>query len=353
MSETMRREILGQPQLLADILPGLRKSAADLQLPEGATIRAGGCVDSAFAAAAMAGWFQSCGLPYRSATAHDLAYHSPVARNDMVLLMSISGGTRRTVQAARRVRKEGASTVAITCNQDSALATACDHVLPQGFQPLSRKTPHTADYLATLLALSVLGEQWGRQPVSRLDGLASTVEMTVAAAKGSAMAFGAGFSAGGKLFALGQGSNKATAEYIAAKYHESGGLPALAAETENFVHGMNFLVEPDDSVLILGGDGDGAFRADELADCMGQLCHSAALARADGTPNQTVGVELLSGMAVEPALSPFVLAVVGQLVCLGTVTERALAVEKTRAGRGDAATHQTVQTNWMSKTRID
>lgn len=349
----MRREIFGQPQLLADILPGLRKNAADLRIPEGATIWAGGCGDSAFAASAMTGWFRSCGLPYRSATAHDLAFHSPVAKNDLVVLMSISGGTRRTAQAARRVKLVGATTVGITCNPDSALATACDHVLPLGFQPLSRKTPHTADYLATLLALSVLGEQWGRLPVSKLHGLADAVEKTITATQGSAMAFGAGLKTGEKLFALGQGSNTATAEYIAAKYHESGGLPALAAETENFVHGMNFLVEPDDSVLILGGDGDGAFRADELAALMGQLCHSVALARADGAPSQLPGVERLSGTAAEPALSPFVLAVIGQLVCLGTVTERALAVEKSRAGRGDAAAHQTVQTDWMSNTRID
>ena len=347
----MRREILGQSKLLADILPGLRREATELALPQGANVWAGGCGDSAFAAAAMAGWFRSCGVPYRSATAHDLAFHSPISRGDVVVLMSISGGTRRTVQAAGHVHDMGASTIAITCNPDSALANACDHVLALGFQPLSRRTPHTADYLATLLALAVLGETWGGQPGDQLNGLAGAVEETIATAKDAAMAFGADLHESGRLFVLGQGGNRATADYIAAKYHESGGLLALSAETENFVHGMNFMVEPDDSVLILGGDGDGAFRADELTSSMGRLCRSVALARADGaTAAQST---LLTGASVEPALSPFVLATIGQLVCLGTVAARGLAVEQMRAGRGDAASHGDVQTNWMSTTRID
>lgn len=353
MSETMRREILGQPRLLADILPGLRRRATDLPPPNRACIWAGGCGDSAFAAAAMAGWFRSCDLPYRAATAHDLAFHTPVARNDMVVLMSISGGTRRTVQAARRLNTAGASTLAITCNADSALAQACDHVLPLGFQPLSRRTPHTADYLATLLALAVLGERWGKQPASRLNGLAAAVETTIETARETAMAFGAGIREQDKLFILGQGSNRATADYIAAKFHESGGLPALAAETENFVHGMNFMVEPNDSVLILGGDGDGAFRANELAASMAMLGPAVAMARADGATGPTARSLSLPGATVEPALSPFVLAAIGQLVCLGTVAERALDVEKTRAGRGDAAAHEAVQAGWMNDTQTD
>ena len=347
----MRREVLGQPELLADILPGLRQEAAKLALPQGASVWAGGCGDSAFAAAAMAGWFRSCGVPYRSATAHELAFHSPIGQSDIVILMSISGGTRRTVQAAGSVQKMGASTVAITCNPDSALGQACDHVLPLGFQPLSRRTPHTADYLATLLALAVLGETWGRRPTDRLNGVPAAVDETITAAKGAAMAFGADLHEAGKLFVLGQGGNRATADYIAAKYHESGGLLALSAETENFVHGMNFMVEPDDGVLILGGDGDGAFRADELASTMGRLCRSVALARADGAA--AAQSTLLTGATIEPMLSPFVLATIGQLVCLGTITARGLAVEETRAGRGDAATHGDVQAGWMSTTRID
>jgi len=347
----MRREILGQPELLAGILPGLRRHAADLPPPHGATVWAAGCGDSAFAAAAMAGWFRSCDVSYRSATAHDLAFHSSVGPDDVVMLMSISGGTRRTVQAAGHVQDMGASTVAITCNPDSALARACDHVLPLGFQPLSRRTPHTADYLATLLALAVLGETWGGRPADQLNSVSGAVEETIATAKGAAMAFGADQHEAGKLFMIGQGGNRATADYIAAKYHESGGLPALSAETENFVHGMNFMVEPDDSVLILGGDGDGAFRADELASSMGRLCRSVALARADGdTAAQST---LLTGATIEPTLSPFVLATIGQLVCLGTITARGLPVEETRAGRGDAATHGDVQSNWMSANRID
>lgn len=347
----MRREILGQPELLAEILPGLRQRAADLPLPSEACVWAGGCGDSAFAAAAMAGWFRSCDVPYRSATAHDLAFHSPVGRDDVVVLMSISGGTRRSVQAAGRVKENGASTIAITCNRDSALARACDHVLPLGFQPLSRRTPHTADYLATLLALAVLGEHWGGQPVDQLNGVAAAVEETIATTKDTAMAFGADLHETGKLFVLGQGGNRATADYIAAKYHESGGLLALSAETENFVHGMNFMVEPNDSVLILGGDGDGAFRADELASAMGRLCRSVAMARADGAA--AAQSTLLASASVEPALSPFVLATIGQIVCLGTVTARGLAVEETRAGRGNAATHGDVQAGWMNTTRID
>ena len=137
MSETMRREIHGQPGLVSEILPKLREAVADLDLSAG-RIWAGGCGDGAFAAGAAAALQVEAGADYRSATAHELAFHAPVREGDLVVLVSISGSTRRTVQAARRAQSMGASTLALTCDADSMLTDVCGQTLLLPFRPLSR-----------------------------------------------------------------------------------------------------------------------------------------------------------------------------------------------------------------------
>lgn len=347
MNETMRREIVGQPDLLTRLLPALRAAVQELTLGTG-RIFAGGCGDSAFAAGAATGLFGAAGIDFRPASAMELAFHASLTQGDLAVLMSISGGTRRTVQAAQRSRALGARTLAVTCDADSALARACDQCLVLPFTPLSRRTPHTADYLATLLALAVLAERCcGRrnEALDRLpDILANVIERSGAAAAGLA---GTGDGAA-KLFVLGQGPNLANAHYIAAKFHEAGGLTALAGETENFVHGMNFMVEPCDTVCVIGGDGPGAFRAAELLPGLIRLCrHVVAIG---GDADVPAGAAALRWPQLPPALSVFPAAVIGQCLCLAWATTRGLDVEAPRAGRPGGDLHMDVQRTWMTRT---
>ena len=264
------------------------------------------------------------------------------------MLASISGSTRRTVQAARKARSVGADTLALTCNPDSVLAIACEKTLVLPFQPLSRRTPHTADYLATLVALAVLAEHLRQQRDETLDILPVIIRGTLASAEALAANLVRSFNPGGKLFVLGQGSNLYTARYIAAKFHESGGLVALAAETEDFVHGVNFMAERDDLFCVIGGDGPGAFRALELVPGLTRLCDRVALV--GNTPNTAAAVVQLEYPAVRPAMTVFPSAVAGQILCLAVAEALGLAVEMPRAGRAAGALHSEVQRGWMTCT---
>ncbi len=76
----MRREIFGQPALLATLLPALRQAAGALEL-SARRVLAGGCGDGAFAAGAAAGMFARSGIDYRSASAQELAFHTAFERN--------------------------------------------------------------------------------------------------------------------------------------------------------------------------------------------------------------------------------------------------------------------------------
>jgi D-arabinose 5-phosphate isomerase GutQ len=83
---------------------------------------------------------------------------------DCVILSSISGGTKRTVEAARIAKIASARIIAITCNTESALANAADETMLLPYHPLSRKTPHTLDYTVTLLALVELARSFAGKP---------------------------------------------------------------------------------------------------------------------------------------------------------------------------------------------
>jgi len=353
MSETMRREIHGQPALLGELLPALRAGVAGLELTGSRRVIAGGCGDGHFAAGTAAGLFHAAGVDYRPASAMEIAYHQPLRQDDLVILLSISGNTRRTVEAARRAREAGAGTLAIGCSARGELSKHCQQTLLLPFQPLSRATPHTADYLATLLALAVLAERWRGERDISLDALPALVMRILDLAREPASAFAADYDPTSRLFVLGQGPNLATAGYIAAKFHEAGGLPAFPLETENFVHGPNFMLEPDDRVCLLANDGEGAFRARELLPGLARLCRRVVCTETDFEPMDGTadGLLTIATPPLSPALSVFSNAVVGQLLCLAVVEALGLAVESPRAGRAGGALHGEIQNGWMRDTR--
>jgi len=356
MSKMMRQEIFGQPQLLADSLAQLRDVVGKLDL-SARRVFAGGCGDGLFAAGAAAGLFADSAVDYRAASALELGWHCRLGTDDLVLLLSISGGTRRTIEAAHRARAAGSKTLAITCSADSELAQACEQVLLLPFTPLSRRTPHTADYLVSLLALAVLAETCRARIDSELDILPTLLQRVIEQQQTPTMTLAAGLKLEQRIFILGQGANLATAQYIAAKFHESGGLCALWNETENFVHGMNFMLEADDLVCVIGDDGPGSFRAAELIPGLSRLCHRVALIGTATAQNETLGadesalVHFMTPM-LRPALTVFANALIGQLLCLGLVEAYDLPVELPRAGRAGGTLHAEVQREWMTQTKV-
>ena len=325
----MRRELDEQPELLGGIADALGHEAEGLRPPAGSRVWAGGCGDSLFAAEALAPLFRTAGYGFRAASAAEMLWDGEIAAGDTVVLISISGSTRRTVEALGRAREAGATTVAVTINPDSALAAEADATLRLPYTPVSRAIPHGLDYQVTLLSLAALAG-----PVAPDVGALFRDETGPARTRAEACAGRLGPDT--RFVFLGGGAAaRGTAAFAAAKLHEAGGLPAWSFEAENFGHGAQFMLTPGDVVGLFGSGGPADSRTRAL---------SAGLER--------LGCDVIeAGFAGEVAQpDPLSAALVGglqaQALCLAVADRLDLDVMNPARGRGGDA----VQRDWFGWT---
>jgi fructoselysine-6-P-deglycase FrlB-like protein len=337
INEMMAREIEAQADVLADCLQPLASAVSTLAAAEGC-IFAGGCGDSVFAPAALAGVFAALDIDIVARTSMSLASFTRFRAGDTVILSSISGGTKRTVEAAVAARGADARVIAITCNQDSALARIADDAIVLPFTPLSRKTPHTLDYGVTMLALVRLALHFKGKAADSLAGILADVPTLLEAARENAAAVTAKMG-GGKLFLLGAGPDLGSAEYGAAKFHEAGGLVAIAAETENFIHGMNFMVEPEDTILAIAGNAAGHARGkDVTGQYLTFVSHAGLIGAVPENPSWEDQFRSVLRTTFEL-----------QCLCLAVAEARHLVLEAPRAGRENGSVHLEIQSRLMAK----
>jgi fructoselysine-6-P-deglycase FrlB-like protein len=342
INETMRREIVAQPDEVARAIPLLRDQVQRLGLAAAGPVVAGGCGDSFFASQVGAGFFAGLPIPYAAATALEICHWPAVGPGDLCILISISGGTRRTVEAAAAARQAGARTLAVTCRADSALALSCDASLLLPFTPLSRKTPHTLDYTMTVLALAVIAERLGGRPFEWIDRLPGLIRQAIDHAGPDCPAVVSDATAGTRWFFLGAGPGVGLAAYGAAKLHEAGGLIAWGAELENFMHGMNFMLERDDRVCLIAHDPSALRYARRLRGSMAAVGARPWLVLPDG------GISG-DGQAASPG-GPAALVTAAmplQLVCLALAESLGLSLEAPRGGRADGPAHLEAQSRYL------
>lgn len=338
MNITMAEEIELQAETLPACLDVLASAAGAVSRPKG-RILAGGCGDSAFAPAALGQFFRSLDLEIRATTAMDIAGYQMLRPSDTVLLSSISGGTRRTVEAARVARAADARVVAFTCNQDSELASLANEIIVLPFTPISRKTPHTLDYLVTVEALATVALQWGGQSPHLIAPALQRLPAWIESAKQETTEVLDSVGAGARFFFVGAGPDFSTASYGAAKLHEAGGLPAVSAETENFVHGMNFMLEPADALIVVATNGLSRRRGIEVRSRYADLLTSTWLV--DGEPTlPTTSADYFSALISS--------TVKLQLFCLRLADRLQLCVDRPRAGRPQGEEHIRLQSLLMS-----
>ncbi|VVT09554.1 SIS domain-containing protein [Rhizobium sp. EC-SD404] len=336
MNEMMRREIEAQATLLPELQPQLAEAADRLPRATG-RVMAGGCGDSAFAPQALQDVFRALGVDVEAKTSMEIAAFTTLKETDTVLLSSISGGTKRTVEAANAARAVGAEVVAITCNGESALAAAASQTIVLPFAPLSRKTPHSLDYAVTLLALAEIARGLAGLDRNVFSCDASDLQQRLATSEERARGLAATFDPSGKLVLLGAGCDLGTANYAAAKFHEAGGLLAVSAETENFIHGMNFMLEPDDTLIALASTNAAEPRARTVAEAFSGICRTHLVRETDEDPSPAGAFRRLLAQTFTM-----------QLLCLAIADQLALRLEEPRAGRDNAAAHSEAQRQAMS-----
>lgn len=347
MNFVMRKEIESQPETIASLLSALRESTKTLDLTA-KRVFFGGCGDSYYAASALTGLFARLPAPAVSSTAQQLAHYTSFSDGDLVILSSISGGTRRTVEAARSADKHGAETLAVTANPGSLLAKTCNNCLTIPYEPISRQTPHTVDYLATLLSLACVIEQMVGEQFEELDSLADLISQSMVMAQEAISLVAKDVNPQTKYLFLGAGPQRGTAMYAAAKFYEAGGLVALHEEIENFVHGMNFIVHPDDLICVISTNDQAKFRAEELVTGLVALG-----AKVVSISSSDVGAQFpIKLPSSHPVQIPFLEAIGVQILCLQVANALGLSVESPWAKKPQGETHRYVQTRWMRETKL-
>lgn len=322
----MQRELDEQPTILSAAAGPLFEVASRIRPPKDRPIWIGGCGDSLFAAQSVALLYRARGWNIRAASAAEMLWNEEIAPGDTVVGISISGSTRRTVEAVGSAAKRGARTIAVTLKADSALASAADDTLPLPYEPISRAIPHGLDYHVTLLALAALA--------SEIEGtsIQEMFERRTGAVLDHARSVASGLLPEARFFFLGGGAALGSAGYGAAKLHEAGGLPAWTFETENFAHGAQFMLRPGDHAVLCGAGHPGDARTAAMQDGLERLgltvSHAGFAVRDD---------PLL--VALEAGLSC-------QALCLAVAEARDLDVTDPARGSGAAE----VQRDWFGWT---
>jgi fructoselysine-6-P-deglycase FrlB-like protein len=189
------------------------------------------------------------------------------------------------------------------------LAQLAAETLVLEFRSRSRKTPHTTDFLTTMLAVAAIVEWLQGHKLTGLDELVDGAQELVTAAEEPSRELAARFGASNRFTFLGAGPSLGVALYAAEKLWEAGGLEAHAFELEEFAHGAHLLVDAGDPVFIVAPPGKSSGRAAEIADGLAAI-EARAVPIDGGTAN------------LPEEWSPFATAVAVQWLCHAIATEK-------------------------------
>jgi glutamine---fructose-6-phosphate transaminase (isomerizing) len=252
----MAREIAAAPDVVAGQETSLAKVTAELarrlqQHPPRLVVT---CARGSSAHAATFGKHlieRYLGIPVAAAAPSIASVYKKDLQLDgqLVLAISQSGTSDDLVAFAKRARIAGAITVAITNDECSPLASACDAVVPLGAgNELS--VPATKTFVATLSALMRITAVWAEDACGLTRALArlplrlreaSTLDWCEAVDT---------LAETESLVALGRGPTLAIAREAALKLKETCNLHAEAFSGAEFLHGPVALVSPSYPLLV-------------------------------------------------------------------------------------------------------
>jgi glutamine---fructose-6-phosphate transaminase (isomerizing) len=186
-------------------------------------------------------------------------------RNQLLLAISQSGSSDDLIALATDARNSGALTVAVTNAPGSALAAACEIVLPLAAGP-ERSVAATKTFVATAAVLMRLVGAWANHP-GILKGVNRLPARLARASKLDWDRAREVLAQVTHLITLGRGPTLAIAREAALKLKEACGLQAEAYSAAEFLHGPIALIRPAYPVLVFTP-------ADEAAAGVRQLCRN-------------------------------------------------------------------------------
>lgn len=333
-SDVMEREITTIPAVIRDRLELAGQAATTVERLRQSRIRQivlVGCGDSSFVcqAAALA-LSRHSGLQVRWEHALDFArygvrYH---ASGTAVVVVSFSGKTGRTIEAAHQARAFGHLVIGLTGVPDSPIAKVADCVLSAEI-PTFGFSPGTSTYTAMLVTLLTLAAGLGatvaadaagpaspdavRRYATDLQRLPGLAEETLRLSEGPAYAAAERLAGARMVTFLGAGPNEASAKFGAAKLFEGAQQIALATNVEEWAHEQYFITRPSEPVVLVAPSGASSDRAAEI---LAELNYIEALPvfvgdQAPPLPALPVPVAAGIGEELSPVLASIPLSQIG------------------------------------------
>jgi glutamine---fructose-6-phosphate transaminase (isomerizing) len=297
----MLREIYEQPQALAATIeryiPGGASTAQTFQPAVDALGRRERLVIAASGSSRHAGLAGEimledlAGIPVDVEYASEYTYRSThTLHNPGVIVISQSGETADTLAALREAQARGLSTVAITNNANSSMATEASASLPT-FAGIERAIPATKSFttqLAVLYSLALhlarfrgrmtqqAAEVLGRQ-LQEIPGL---IRFALPGWQKQIEALAPQLANSSTLLYLGRGPHYAIAREGALKLKESAYLNAEGYPAGELKHGPNALVSKDAPLIMIAtadaGDPDSLLRYSKVLQLMKDMREQGA-----------------------------------------------------------------------------
>jgi glutamine---fructose-6-phosphate transaminase (isomerizing) len=329
MNELFYDEIMDQPEALRQSLPILRNQLANSSMDMDRINRIvfTGSGDSFIAAEALsyaARIYTSKEI--RVLPSQEALSYWNFTSADLVIPISISGETKRTVSAAREAKKCGSFVLAITTNGDSSLASSSNEALLIPFRSRTRITPHSTDYSTTLLSIAVIIEKFFGHPLSVLDTLSAIVESVLNKLTPECTELGIELASHDRYYFFGVGPSMGTCLYGAAKFWEARGIRALPYELDEVGHGAHMSLEEGDVLFVPTTSGNSLSRIAEAIKGF-ELLKSNCVIITD-TPGKFVNQKVLSVPKVEEEWSPFLTCLPMQLICWSVANAKGFDVTK-------------------------
>lgn len=170
----------------------------------------------------------------------------------LAIVLSQSGASRTTIEAAQLAVASGSEVVRITAEAESPFAALAPGtiLMPVGAEPIG---PKTKGYTASLAALAALADHLGGRP----QRVPSIDRDEIEASRDAAEALLASLGVVDYVLIAGSGAHLGTALEASLKISEMSGIPAAGFETEEALHGrLHGLTERSLGIFIAGSRSD-------------------------------------------------------------------------------------------------
>jgi glutamine---fructose-6-phosphate transaminase (isomerizing) len=167
-------------------------------------------------------------------------------RGSVVVALSQSGRTPDVVAYVERARARGATTVAVTNDPRSDLASAADLTveLGAGEEAAVAATKTYTNQLAALALLAGGAAGRGEELAAALGQVAELYETAIAVSERWAVTLATAFGFTGRMFVIGRGLEFATARELALKLTETCGVAAEPVTATDLIHGKIAALDP-------------------------------------------------------------------------------------------------------------